>query len=87
MLRSKGINVRINDVFRRLDEYSEPVGEWPYVLTGSQEKALENAEQVLDHEIKNNELQLVRTNLSLDILEEMLDSWDKKRFDPPRDLW
>lgn len=87
MLWSRGINVRINDVFRRLDEYSEPVGEWPYKLTGSQEKALENAEQALENGITSNELQLVRTNLSLDILEEMLNIWDNKRFDPPRDLW
>lgn len=87
MLKGKGINVRVNDVFRRLDEHSEPAGEWPFKLTGSQERALENAEQVLAQEIKINDLQIARTHLSLDILEEMLDSWDRKKFDPPRDLW
>lgn len=87
MLKGKGINVRINAVFRRLDEHSESTGEWPFKLSRSQESALENAEQVLSQEIIVNDLQVARTHLSLDVLEEMLDSWDQKRFDRPRDLW
>ena len=87
MMKGKGINVRINDVFRRLDEHSESTGEWPFKLSRSQESALENAEQVLSQEIIVNDLQIARTHLSLDVLEEMLDSWDQKRFDRPRDLW